>query len=310
MDDNGSRTGWFGVKGLAVVVVGALGLGALFYGSGIGTETSKKSSLPATESQTPKLVRAMNLALGPMVFLARELDFAVKNAKGDKIEDSRIAARVETQLQGLRDLYRREIAKNPKLVGSMILQFNVNPAGQVGQVKEITARLNDPEFEQTVAAETGRWSFAELATEPLTVQLPLLFVEEGMDITTLVRWEKALAGAPVKVTAAAKPETAQQAKTASPAPPPAATAKPTAAPQKAAAATVKTEGEEMQIKYATLLRKEPNFNAPGLTTFTIGTKVTVVNRSTDWLEVRSHHNGPSGYIRKEFVVPLDVVVNR
>ena len=66
----------------------------------------------------------------------------------------------------------------------------------------------------------------------------------------------------------------------------------------------------MQIKYATLLRKEPNFNAPVLTTFTIGTKVTVVNRSSDWLEVRSHHNGPSGYIRKEFVVPLDVVVNR
>jgi hypothetical protein len=111
MADNGSRTGWFGVKGLAVVVVGALGLGALFYGSGIGTETSKKSSLPATESQTPKLVRAMNLALGPMVFLARELDFAVKNAKGDKLEDSRIAARVETQLRRLRDYIA---ARSPK----------------------------------------------------------------------------------------------------------------------------------------------------------------------------------------------------
>ena len=86
--------------------------------------------------------------------------------------------------------------------------------------------------------------------------------------------------------------------------------KPARAPEKAAPATVKTEGEEVQIKYATLLRKEPNFSAPVLTTFTIGTKVTVVNRSSDWLEVRSHHNGPSGYIRKEFVVPVDVVVNR
>ena len=66
----------------------------------------------------------------------------------------------------------------------------------------------------------------------------------------------------------------------------------------------------MQIKYATLLRKEPNFNAPIVTTFTIGTKVTVVNRSSDWLEVRSHHNGTSGYIRKEFVVPADLVVIR
>ena len=91
MDDNGSKAGWFGVKGLIVVVVGTLGLGAMFYGSGIGTETSKKSSLPPTESQAQKPVRAMNLALGPMVFLARELDFTVKNAKGEKLEDSRIA---------------------------------------------------------------------------------------------------------------------------------------------------------------------------------------------------------------------------
>jgi hypothetical protein len=291
-------------------VVGALGLGALFYGSGIGTETSKKLSLSATESQGQKPVRAMNLALGPMVFVARELDFTVKNAIGEKLEDSRIGARVETQLQGLRDLYRREIAKNPKLMGSMILQLNINPAGQVSQVKEITARLNDPEFRQTVAAETGKWAFAELVAEPVTVQIPLLFVEEGMDITTLVRWEGVLAGAPVKVVAAAKPETAQPAKAASPAPPPAAGVKPAASPEKAPPATVKTEGEEMQIKYATLLRKEPNFSAPVLTTFTIGTKVTVINRSSDWLEVRSHHNGPSGYIRKEFVVPVDVVVNR
>ncbi len=192
----------------------------------------------------------------------------------------------------------------------MILQFSVTPAGQVSQVKEINSRLNDAEFKQTVAAETGKWTFAELVAEPVTVQIPLLFVEEGMDITTLVRWESVLAGAPVKVVAAAKPETAQQAKAASPAPPPAAAAKPAASPQKAAPATVKTEGEEMQIKYATLLRKEPNFNAPVLTTFTIGTKVMVVNRSSDWLEVRSHPNGPSGYIRKEFVVPVDVVVNR
>ena len=310
MDDNGKRTGWFGVKALVVVVVGTLGLGALFYGSGIGTESPKESPILATDNQIQKPVRAMNLALGPMVFVARELDFTVKNANGEKLEDSRIGARVETQLQGLRDLYRREIAKNSKLMGSMILQLNVNPAGQVSQVKEITARLNDPEFRQTVAAETGKWAFAELVAEPVTVQIPLLFVEEGMDITTLVRWEGVLAGAPVKVVAAAKPETAQPAKAASPAPPPAAGVKPAASPEKAAPATVKTEGEEMQIKYATLLRKEPNFSAPVLTTFTIGTKVTVINRSSDWLEVRSHHNGPSGYIRKEFVVPVDVVVNR
>jgi hypothetical protein len=148
--------------------------------------------------------------------------------------------------------------------------------------------------------------------ETVTVQCPLLFVQEGMDITTLVRWESSLISTPEKVAApAAKPEPAQQAKTSTPAAQPAATTKPAPAKEKPeSAALVKADGEEVKIKYATLLRKEPNFNAPVITTFTIGTKVIVVGRSSEWLEVRSHHNGPSGYIRKEFVTPVDVVVQR
>ncbi len=312
MDDNGSRAGWFGVKAVAAVVVGALGMGAIFYSSSVGTETSKKSPLPPADSQTIKPVRAMNIALGPMVFLARELNFTVTNTKGDKLDDSRIAARVESQLQGIRNLYRGEIAKNPKLVGSLNLQFNVTPAGQVSQVKEINSRLNDAEFKQTVAAEVGKWSFAELGSGPLTVQIPLLFVQEGMDITTLMHWESSLAGAPENLVAApaAKPERAQQTKAAETAIPPSAVAKTAPAPEKTAPAKVKTEGEEVQIKFVTPLRKEPNFSSSVLTTFTIGTKVTVVNRSGDWLEVRSHHTGPSGYIRKEFATPVDVIVQR
>lgn len=310
MEENGSRAGWFGIKGLVLVVIGALGMAAMFYSSSIGTETSKKLPLPPTGAQTQKPVRAMNIALGPMVFLARELDFAVKNAKGEKLDDSRIAARVETQLQGLRELYRREIAKNPKLAGSLILQFSVNAAGQVNQVKEIASRLSDSEFRLAVITESGKWTLAELVTEPLTVQVPLLFVHEGMDITTLVRWERSLATADEKLVnvPAAKPEAAPQAKAAVAATPPAAPAK--RAPEKAAPAKVKTEGEEVQIKFVTPLRKEPNFSSSVLTTLTIGTKVTVVNRSGDWLEVRSHHNGPSGYIRKEFATPVDIVARR
>ena len=72
----------------------------------------------------------------------------------------------------------------------------------------------------------------------------------------------------------------------------------------------KSDAKIFQIKYPTSLRKDPNFSSNSLVTFTIGTKVTVINRSRDWLEVRSHHNGPSGYIRKEFAIPVDVAVNR
>ena len=305
MDHKGNCKGWLGI-GSIVLGVGLLGYGAVYYGTGIGTKTSTKPAAAPRDRHAQRPVRAMNMALGPMVFLARELDFTVKNATGDKLDDSRIATRVENQLLGLRDLYRQEVAKNAKLVGSLILQLTITPAGEVIQVKEVSGRINDGEFKKTVAAEIAKWTFATLIAEPVTVQCPLLFVQEGMDITTLVHWESLLTGtAQKKVTATVttSAESTQPAKLNTPTTPPTAIAK-------AAPAAVKTDGQEVRIKYATLLRKEPNFSAPVLTTFTIGTKVMVISRSSDWLEVKSHHNGPSGYIRKEFATPVGVGVYR
>ena len=65
-------------------------------------------------------------------------------------------------------------------------------------------------------------------------------------------------------------------------------------------------GQVYQIKYATLLRREPNFTAAALTSYTIGTKVLVQKKLGDWLEVRSADSSQTGYIRKEFVIPLEV----
>jgi hypothetical protein len=39
---------------------------------------------------------------------------------------------------------------------------------------------------------------------------------------------------------------------------------------------------------------------------TIGTKVTVLGKQGDWLEVRTTASGPTGFIRKEFVAPAEV----
>jgi hypothetical protein len=32
----------------------------------------------------------------------------------------------------------------------------------------------------------------------------------------------------------------------------------------------------------------------------------VLNKQGEWLEVRSTNNGPTGFIRKEFIVPVEV----
>lgn len=289
-------------------VVGILGcivgLGVIYFGFGIGTESPKKEAVAgpsrATATEPSKPVRAMNLALGNMVFFSQDLGFSVRNTKDEAVNPAKIVARIEGQLQGMRELFRGEIARNPSLAGTMTLQFNIAPSGEVSQVREVASRINDSDFKKSVIAEGGKWSFAETVAEPVSVTCPLLFVHQGMDITTLVQWEKFVGqagekSAPARVAAAPVLN--------APATPLAAKSAP--APSKGES-MARPEAKVFQVKYATSLRKEPNFSAASLVTFTIGTRVTVLGKQGDWLQVRSNDNGPTGFIRKEFVVPVDV----
>lgn len=296
-------------------MVGCLvGLGIVYFGFGIGSETPKKEATAGTsvaaQKDLKRPVRSMNLALGNMVFFAQDLGFRVTSVKSGSVDASRIAARIESQLQGVRELYRSEIGKNPELAGSITLQFNIAPSGEVGQVKELSTRVNDAEFKKAVIAETAKWSFAELVSEDLNVTCPLLFVHQGMDITTLIQWEKIMGDA------GEKPALAQLTTNSSKQINPRQTSLPVALKSKSviaapptAAQAANADGKVFQIKYATSMRKEPNFTSPSLATFTIGTKVFVLQKQGDWLEVQSANNGPVGFIRKEFVTFVEVANN-
>jgi outer membrane biosynthesis protein TonB len=176
-----------GLKGVFGIVSCLIGVVVVYFGFGVGTESPKKEASASANSaaveRRQKPVHAMNVALGNMVFLAHDLGFTVRNAK-DSAETSRIAGRIESQLQEVREQYRQEVVKNPTLAGSLTLQFNIAPSGEVSQVRELSSRLNDPAFKQAILAEVPKWSFAEMVEENLTVTCPLLFVHEGMDITT------------------------------------------------------------------------------------------------------------------------------
>ena len=256
-------------------------------------------SKPNVQNHSKKPARATNFALGNMVFFAQDLGFTVKSAKNSTVDTSKIAARIEGQLTGIRQLYRQEVTVTPALAGSLVLQFQIAPNGEVSQVRELSSRIADGEFRKAVAAEVLKWSFAEIVTEHLQVTSPLLFVHEGMDINSLVHWEKALAE-PSEKPSVARPANGSPGPSVKTAPA-AAPSSPGSAPKRA-----KAEGQEFQIKYATALRKDPNFYAPSLTTLTIGTRVAVLNRPGEWLEVRALPNGPTGFIRKEFIIPLEV----
>ncbi len=316
MTNEATRHGILSKRGLLGITSCILGIGVVYFGFNLGQEPIKKdaaaSAQPATEAPTRyRPVRAMNLALGNMVYFAHDLGFTVKTTNAENFDGGRIALRIENQLQDLRDIYRQQSVNDASLVGGMMLQFDIDRSGAVVQIKDVSSTITDLDFRRSVVGEVAKWSFNDIVSEPMTVTCPLLFVHEGMDITTLVQWEKALGhfagkGTPVRVAAGAKPQP-KQSETLLPPITGATTAATTAAENPVQVKDVKAERKIFQIKYPTSLRKDPNFSSTSLMTFTIGTKVVLINGRGDWLEVKAFDNNLSGFIRKEFVTPFDVV---
>jgi hypothetical protein len=279
--------------------------------SQMGSDSEDKSSeKEASIEAKKKTPRSWNIALGNVVVVAPDLGFNAKVLKGGRVEESKIAARLESQLQGLREFYREQSESDPSLMGGMLLQLSVNSTGEVTHVKELVSRITDSEFKKAVITEVSKWTFPEIIPETTTINCPLLFVREGMDITTVVQWEKTL-GQFNEKSAVAKINTqpAQESQVAEAKKRTAAIAKTTPAATK-----VKTEQNPepkslsrlYQIKHPTAVRMEPNFGSTSVGKFAAGTKVTVIAATGDWVEVRADDAGLAGFIRKEFVTPIEV----
>jgi uncharacterized protein YgiM (DUF1202 family) len=229
--------------------------------------------------------------------------------KGAEIENSKIAVRLESQLQPLREFYRQESESDPTLMGGMLFQLTVNQAGEVTGVKDLASRIMDSEFKKTVLAEVSKWTFPEILSDDTIINCPILFVREGMDITTLVQWEKSLGqfnenSAMTKLNT----QTTQEKELAESKKRSAATSAKTAAATKAKHeqnSERKSISQMYQIKHPTAIRQEPSFASASVGKFTPGTKVTVITARGDWVQVRTDNSGVTGFIRREFVTPAN-----
>jgi hypothetical protein len=309
MNDKSQNKGRSGGPRILIALAScAFGAGLIVLVSQMGSNPEDKSAQrePNVDAKK-KSSRSWNIALGNVVVVAPDLGFNAKVVKGGRVEESKIAARLESQLRDLREFYREQSERDPTLMGGMLLQLSVNSSGEVTQVKELVSRIIDSEFKKSVLAEVSKWTFPEIIPETTTINCPLLFVREGMDITTVVQWEKTL-GQFNEKSAVAKINTqaAQESQVAEAKKRTAAIAKTTPGATK-----VKTEQNSetkslsrlYQIKHPTAVRMEPNFGSTSVGKFTAGTKVAVIATTGDWVEVRADDAGLAGFIRKEFVTP-------
>ena len=131
MTNGAGRRRRLGIKAFVGISSCILGIAVVYFAFDLSHEPIKKdaaaSAKPAVEEQARnRPVRAMNLALGNMVYFAHDLGFAVKTTKKQTYDAGKIALRIEDQLQGLREVYRQESANKDPLVGGILLQFNIS----------------------------------------------------------------------------------------------------------------------------------------------------------------------------------------
>lgn len=269
--------------------------------------TGKAEEESALKNQKKKTQLTWNIALGNVVIVAQDLGLNAKTTKGAQVEEAKIAARLESQLQGLRDFYRQESEREATLMGGMLLQLTVSPSGDVTLVKELVSRITDSEFKKAVLAEASKWTFPEIITDSTTITCPILFVREGMDITTIVQWEKTLGQFSANAKANAQVTQQSQAPEGSKRNEPVAR---TATVSNKAKAEQSAEPKSLtrmyQVKHPTTIRQEPNFGSQSVGKFSAGTRVTIIATFGDWVEVRGDDGNPSGFIRREFVAPVEL----
>jgi len=318
MGTGSASSGRGNIRRAVAIASCVLGAALIFFAFSVGTKGSKtappvESKASGAEPARKKPTRAWNIALGNVVVIAPELGLSIKPAKDPAPEQSKVLARIESQLQNLREIYRHESEKNPGLMGSMTIQFAVEPSGEVTKVKEVFSRLSSSDFKKAVISAVSQWSFRDVIANGATIQCPLLFVREGMDITTLFQWEKSFGQngeidvapvtqthtAPVKpVVSSSNPQSKlaernRQSDTA--------TKTKTAGAEKAPQVSAAKTSANQQLKFATSLRKEPNFSSISIAKLSAGSRVSLVGSRGDWLEVREESGGQSGFIRREFL---------
>jgi hypothetical protein len=193
---------------IAISLAG-LGLIAVVFATARKPEPPKLND-SAKQGQTRRAHTPWNLALEDVVVFAPDLGLRITAPNKVAIDPARVATRIEAQLLALRQLYRQRSENDPTLLGSFTFQLTVGTSGQVAQVKEISTELKDNEFRKTVLAEAAKWNFTDIAPRGTVIYCPLLFVREGMDITTVLNWEKAVGSqrakhVPAKKTRRARP---------------------------------------------------------------------------------------------------------
>jgi hypothetical protein len=213
-------------------------------------------------------------------------------------------------LAKLHSTYREWAEKNQALMGSLLIKLIVDASGSVARVEPIAAHLSNGDFVKTVIADMRAWKFPKNNDQSAEVTVPLLFIPKGMDTDTVVQWERTVRGEgdaqlnsavmtgarsfPVKPLMNINSPTDILAQ----APSVAAREIAKAKAQPTALATVKANRQ-------LAIRDNPRYSGKSLRDVDEATPLSILENRGDWLKVRLADAGPIGFVRKEYVSPIN-----
>ena len=197
-------------------------------------------------------------------------------------------------LARLHRTYSRWADTNGDLMGSLLLRVRVDSTGKVVDVSPLASHVTNTSFTKTVLDDVRKWKFPKAGVEVAEITVPLLFVPKGMDPETVVQWERKVRsgqeGEP-SVLSAVSPDIQP-----SPAKAPAARiAKPKPEPVLIAARTNRSVA----------IRESPRFSAKTVHEVDEDTQLNIIENEGDWLKVKIADAGFIGFVRKEFVSPIN-----
>lgn len=221
--------------------------------------------------------------------------------------------------------------RNQELMGSVSLKLMVDSSGNVVRVEPVNSHVNNSSFMKTVMDDVRDWKFPKGGTEAAEIIVPLLFIPKGMDPEMIVQWERKVGSGPhddslvhplpvapvlpassgsdkIADTAVAKPTPSQTDEKAAAvtSPAPLIAPKPVAVVTGAPAPKAKAKPLPVVIANRQLaIRDNPRYSANRVREVEEATQLSVLESRGDWLKVRTAQGGVTGFIRREYVSPVN-----
>jgi hypothetical protein len=219
-------------------------------------------------------------------------------------------------LARLHRTYSRWADRNRDLMGSLLLKLTVDARGTVVSVDPLASQVTNDSFTKTVMDDVRKWKFPKAGVETAEITVPLLFVPKGMDPDTVVEWERKVRSAQegelssselraaTKTSISAASEHSRQ-------PAPSVSGSDQTNTTKAPSVhLVKAKTEDkvlnaVKTNRPVAIRENPHFSAKTLHEIDGDTPLSILENRGDWVKVKIADAGFTGFVRKEFVSPIN-----